>query len=212
MKLKTADHLALATIAGTSLLTAALYFRLPDRIPVHFDLHGVADGWMTREIGAWLLPATSVGVWLLLRFGALLLPREWKERMRASPMAAVGALSVAFVSAIQGVLLYAAIVKAPTIAASLGVILGAFWIALGLVMPKIRRNPWVGVRTPWTLSSDENWARTHRFAGFAFVAAGALALVAVLVGYASTSLGLIAASALVPMIYSFLLARHLPPS
>ena len=42
--------------------------------------------------------------------------------------------------------------------------LGALFVMLGLVMPRVRRNPWVGVRTPWTLASDENWARTHRFA------------------------------------------------
>ena len=212
MKLKTTDHLALGTIAGTVLLTATLYSRLPEHIPVHFDIHGAADGWLAREIGAWLLPAISLGLWLLMRFGGLILPSAWKERMNASPTAAVGAIIVALFSAIQGIVLYAALVKPPTVAVSLGLVLGAFWIALGLVMPRIRRNPWIGVRTAWTLSSDENWARTHRMAGYAFTIAGALALVAVAAGYASAAPALIAASAVVPMIYSFVLARHLPPS
>ena len=212
MKLKAADHLSLGAIAGTGVLTATLYSRLPPRIPVHFDVHGAANRWLGREIGAWLLPATSLGLWLLLRFGGAILPSAWKGRMMASPTAAVGAIVVALFCAMQGIVLYAALVKPPTVAVSLGVVLGAFWIALGLVMPRIRRNPWIGVRTAWTLSSDENWARTHRFAGYAFTVAGALAIIAVAAGHASVATALIVASAVVPMIYSFVLARHLPPS
>jgi len=159
MKLKAADHLSLGTIAGTGILTAALYARLPDRIPMHFDIHGEANGWMARAIGAWLFPALSLGLWLLLRFGGLILPLTWKERMMASPTAAVGAIFAALFAAVQGLVLYAALVQPPTVAVSSGLILGVFWIALGLVMPRVRRNPWIGVRTAWTLSSDENWAR-----------------------------------------------------
>jgi uncharacterized membrane protein len=212
VKVKTIDSFTVGAMAGTGLLTAALYARLPPRIPVHFDIHGEADGWLTREIGAWLLPAMALGLWLLLRFGGLILPRAWKERMLASPTAAVGAIFVALFCAIQGIVLYAALMKPPTVAVSLGVILGVFWIVLGLVMPRVRRNPWIGVRTAWTLSSDENWARTHHMAGYAFTIAGALALVVVAVGYASVAPALIVASAFLPMIYSFVLARHLPPS
>jgi uncharacterized membrane protein len=212
VKVRTIDNFSVGALAGTGILTAALYTRLPARIPVHFDIHGEPNGWLAREIGAWLLPAMALGLWLLLRFGGLILPRAWKERLLASPTAAVGAMFVALFCAIHGVVLYAALVKPPTVAVSLGVILGAFWIALGLVMPRVRRNPWIGVRTAWTLSSDENWARTHRMAGYAFTIAGALALLVVAVGFASAAPALIAGSALVPMIYSFVLARHLPPS
>jgi uncharacterized membrane protein len=104
------------------------------------------------------------------------------------------------------------VVRPPTVAVVLGLIVGAFFVTLGLVTPKIRRNPWVGVRTPWTLSSDENWARTHRLAGYVLVTAGALMVVAVVAGYASAVPGLIAASVVVPIVYSFVLARRLPPS
>jgi len=136
MKIKTGDHVALGTVVGAVLLTGVLYPRLPERIPTHFDIHGVA--------------------------------------------------------------------------VSLGLIFGGFWVVLGLVIPRIRRNPWMGVRTPWTLSSDENWARTHRMAGYAFVAAGVLAVLAVFVGCAIAAPILIVASASVPALYSFVLARQLP--
>jgi uncharacterized membrane protein len=210
MKVKTADHVALGAIIVAVALTAVLYPQLPERMPTHFDLHGVADGWMVRRIGAWLLPVLAAGTWLLLRLGGVILPRAWSERFAASPTSMVGALVASLFCALHCVILYAAMAKPPTVAVSLGLVLGGFWALLGLLMPKIRRNPWIGVRTPWTLSSDENWARTHRMAGYAFVAAGLLAVFAVAVGYAIVAPVLLVASAIVPVIYSFLWARRPP--
>ena len=55
-------------------------------------------------------------------------------------------------------------------------LVGAFYICLGNVFPRLRSNWWIGIRTPWSLSSDENWARTQRIGGYLFVAAGLLLL------------------------------------
>jgi uncharacterized membrane protein len=44
------------------------------------------------------------------------------------------------------------------------------------VMGKIRPNWFVGVRTPWTLSSKASWTKTHRLAGWLFIAMGCLAV------------------------------------
>ena len=56
--------------------------------------------------------------------------------------------------------------------------LGALMIALGNYLPRVRPNYTFGIRTPWTLASEDNWRRTHRFAGPVFVAAGVVMLVA----------------------------------
>ena len=176
------DTVTLALIGATVALTAALYPRLPDPIATHFDVNGVANGWMSRSVGAWILPLMALGLWLLLRPGALLLPQAWQSRMRQSPTGLVAALLAGFLGALHGVLLYAALGHSASVGMMLGLLLGAFWVALGLVLPRVRRNPWIGVRTPWTLSSDENWARTHRFAGLAFCAGGLFAFLATLAG------------------------------
>ena len=209
--MKLFDQIAVGAVAGTTILTGALYERLPARIPTHFDHNGVANGWMGREVGAWLLPVTALTIWILLRFGERVMPRAWAVRMVASPMFLVASLFALLLSALQCVILYAALETPPNVGASLAFVFGVFWTGLGLVMPKIQRNPLIGVRTPWTLASDENWARTHRMAGYAFVIAGILALVAVLLGHASVAFAFIALSALVPVSYSFALARRLPP-
>ena len=209
--LERSDTVALALIGATIALTAALYPRLPDQIATHFDVNGVANGWMSRSVGAWIVPLTALGLWLLLRPGARLLPQAWQSRMRESPTGLVAALLAGFLGALHGVVLYAALAPPASVGMMLGSLIGAYWVALGLVLPRVRRNPWIGVRTPWTLSSDENWARTHRFAGFSFCAGGVLAFLAALAGQGALSAAFILSSAIVPAVYSFVLARRLPP-
>jgi uncharacterized membrane protein len=209
MKLKLSDQVALATLAGTFVLTAAVYRELPPRIPTHFDLHGIANGWMDRPVGAWLLPAVTLGLWIFLRAGAALLPSSWKERMHASPIAISSAILVGVLAALQAVILYAAMAAPPNVAKLLGLVLSAFALGFGLVMPRLRRNPWIGIRTPWTLTSDEVWARTHRLGGALMVAAGLVSLSAIALGHAALAPVAIVVAAVVPAVHSFMLARRL---
>ena len=209
MKLGTFDRLSVGLIALTAALTAAVYRWLPARVPTHFDAHGVVDGTMPRIIGAWFGVAMASGLFLLLRVGHRFLPGDWRLRMQASPMAVVALLLVILFSAIQGVILHAALVSPPNEARLMGCALGSFWFLLGLVMPRVRRNPFVGIRTSFTMSSDENWARTHRFAGALSVAGGIVAFVGGVLGSLAIGIAAILTSAFVPVIYSWVLARRL---
>ncbi len=203
------NKVSLSLIALTALVTALLYRWLPDQIPTHFDAHGVANGFMPRPIGAWFGVALSVGLYALLAHGGRFLPADWRTRVEKSPMAFVVLLTVGLMSMIQGVILYASLVAPPDVATLLALALGGFWVALGLVTPRVRRNPFVGIRTAWTLTSDENWARTHRLAGLLFVAAGLVAVLGGLVGSLTLGIAAIVTSALASVAYSFVLAKKL---
>ena len=85
----TIDGLSLGAIGLTDAVTVALYGSLPARVPTHFDLRGVADGFMDRRTGAFLLPAFAAAMWLVLRWSPFLLPRAWHERLDASPVGAL---------------------------------------------------------------------------------------------------------------------------
>jgi uncharacterized membrane protein len=76
---------------------------------------------------------------------------------------------------------------------------------------RIQRNPVMGIRVAWTLASDENWARTHRFASYTFAASGVVGLLAGLAGgNAAAPVAIVAllVGALVPAVYSYVVARH----
>ena len=88
---------------------------------------------------------------------------------------------------------------------------GAAFVALGRVLPRLRFRFWTGIRTPWTLVSESVWRETHRLAGRTFTAGGVLTIVAALLpppwrlGLAIVAL-LIAG--FVPALYSWLAWRR----
>jgi uncharacterized membrane protein len=87
---------------------------------------------------------------------------------------------------------------------------GVLLMVIGNYMGKLRKNFFIGIRTPWTLASDAVWERTHRFAGPLFVAAGAawigLSFVHARPGWMLVP---VIAAAVLPGIYSFVLYRRL---
>ncbi len=86
-------------------------------------------------------------------------------------------MTVAFLSAIQALIFRVALVPGASIMPPLVALLGLFWIGNRLVLPRVPRNPFVGVRTAWTLSSPENWERTNRLASKAMCVGGVFGLV-----------------------------------
>jgi uncharacterized membrane protein len=80
---------------------------------------------------------------------------------------------------------------------------------LGNVLGKVRRNFWVGIRTPWTLASDEVWVATHRLAARLLAAAGVLGAVLAALGVSlAVCFVLLMAALLFPVLYSLLLYRR----
>ncbi len=208
-RLDRADALTIALLAGATLITAAVYPRLPAEVPVHFDIHARPDGWLPRAIGAWMGLGFAFGLAALLRFGSRLLPPAWRERMQASPMRAVAALMTGLFVMMQMVILHASLHPDASFGPALFGSLGLFWILLAQLLPRVRRNPFVGIRTTWTITSDENWARTHRFAGYVMSAGGLVAVIAAFSSAPAIAVVAILVSALVPVVYSYFLARRL---
>jgi immunity protein, SdpI family len=83
------------------------------------------------------------------------------------------------------------------------------FVLLGNVMGKIRRNFFIGVRTPWTLSSERVWYATHRFAAKTFVACGLVGLVMVLTGPRRGPVAALLLAVLAPVVYSLVLYKRL---
>jgi uncharacterized membrane protein len=209
--MKRTDAISLALLGLASAITASVYGRLPARVPVHFNIHGHADSWMDKPVGAWLLVAIAVLTWLILRFGSHVLPQRARERMLASPVALVGVLTVGLLVGLHLLILWTALNGTSSIGRPFAIVFGLYWLVLAQILPRVRRNPFIGIRTAWTLSSDENWARTHRFGAWAFTVGGLIAIVAGLVASPTVAIVAILVSAFAPVVWSVIVARRLPP-
>lgn len=173
-------YLPLLFIAITLLISALVYDKLPDRVPSHWNSSGEVDGYSSRAAGAFLLPLVALGVWALLRVIPRIDPRrENYDKFRGTfdviVAATVGFLCVMHIG-ILGFTLGLPIAVDRVVFGSIALLL----ILLGNFLPRARPNWFVGIRTPWTLSSDRVWERTHRVGGYAFALAGVIMLAALL--------------------------------
>ena len=150
-----------------------------------------------------MLPLTMAGIWIVLA----VLPRISPKGYRLESFQSIyGLIQLALMTALlvtSIVALLAATNRHVTINTITPIVLGLLFIILGNYMGKLRKNFFIGIRTPWTLASDEVWVRTHRLGGWLFVAGG---LAIVITGVLAPSaympiimIGIIAVSALVPV-------------
>jgi len=90
--------------------------------------------------------------------------------------------------------------------------MGALFLTIGFLMLKAKRNFFIGIRTPWTLSSDEVWDRTHKLGGKLFIAVGIITAVLTVLTFDTAiwvMLGLILAVALFTIVYSYVIFHKL---
>jgi uncharacterized membrane protein len=187
-----------------------LYPKMPALVATHWNAQGQVDGYAA--------PIRAVGVpivlLVMLALLTVVLPAISPRRYEIKPFAAVfGLLMLAtqafvFVAAL-GVLLNAAghHVRMPLLAQ---LSIGGLMMVIGNYMGKLRKNFFVGIRTPWTLASDDVWARTHRLAGWLFVLAGVLAIgVAVAGAPLRATVAIVLVAALVPCAYSLVIYRRM---
>jgi immunity protein, SdpI family len=203
----------LVLIAAMFALAAWSWSRLPDQIPTHWDLQGQVNGHGNKFVGLLLLPLTALGLYLLTMLLPLADPggANYKNFAGAYNTIRLGTLA-------QLGLIYAAAVAAAfgrhvdiTQIAFLGV--GVLFMLLGNVMGKIRPNWFVGVRTPWTLSSKLSWDKTHRLTGWLMMFMGVLFVVVAFVHTTWTFAAMLIIDAAClgwSVIYSYLVYRDDP--
>jgi len=145
----------------------------PDQIPMHWDERGQVDRFGGKAEGLFLLPLVALGTYLLLRFLPRVDPGRANYANFAGAYAVIRFSVLALLAAVYGwvhlTLRGRAALEATVVAPFLA---GLLFLVLGGVLGKVRPNWFVGVRTPWTLSSKQAWMRTHRLAGWLFLFSG----------------------------------------
>ncbi|MDO1528019.1 SdpI family protein [Fulvimonas sp. R45] len=195
----------LAIAAGVAVW---LYPRLPAQVPVHWNPHGRIDRYGPRGWVAAMPALLIAGIAVL----TVLLPAISPRRFEIAPFARVYGLLMLVIQGMflvigLSVLLVGAGYPLPVPAIAM-LAIGALFMVLGNYMGKLRKNFFVGIRTPWTLSSDAVWERTHRMGGWLFMLGGLVAVVATLAGAPWwIALSALIAAALLPVAYSFWIYR-----
>lgn len=136
---------------------------LPANMTTHFGIDGNADGQMGKALAVFLPPLILLGLhWLCL----IMSSAEWKNKGQSQKTINLVFMIMPFISLFVNSITYAvAFGWEICIEILLPVMFGILFIVMGNYMPKAVRNRSFGVRIYYTLNNDENWSKTHRFAG-----------------------------------------------
>jgi uncharacterized membrane protein len=170
----------LLIIAAAFIASAIAYPRLPETIPTHWNMDGQPDDWSSRAFGALITPVILLLVWGFVRVLPAIDPRGANYAKFGGAFEAIFDSLMLFLLGMHIVLLRAGLGYPVQIQRIAPFGIGVLLIVIGNLLPRCRPNWFVGIRTPWTLSSDRVWEKTHRFGGRLFVAAGFLIAIAAL--------------------------------
>jgi uncharacterized membrane protein len=190
------------------------YRRLPPTMATHWNLNGTPDGFSSRLVAVAIIPVLLVCMTVLFS----VLPKVDPRRENYARF-----LSSYWLIA-NAVIVFLLVAHALVIASGLGFDvkidrlmpfgIGLLFVFLGNYLTRVEPNWFIGIRTPWTLSSDTVWRRTHRTGGWVFVTGGLVLASAVLLprgAFLPVFVAVIVVMPAIPIIQSYVLWKREQP-
>jgi uncharacterized membrane protein len=203
----------LLLIVGMFVLAAVTWPTAPERIPVHWGMTGEVDRYGGRLEGLVMVPALALVVYALMLFLPQVDPGRLNYQRFAGAYYTVRAAVMVVFALIYGGI-HLVIRNVPVdMPKAVGLIVGGMFFLLGNLLGKIRPNWFIGIRTPWTLSSKRAWTRTHRLAGWVFIFGGIAIMAAGVLQTAaavSVAAGVMIVGVVSAVVYSYLVWRTDP--
>lgn len=170
----------LAMVSIMFVASAYAWLKLPAeiQIPVHWGLDGEPDRFSGKLEGLLMMPSIGLLSAIVLRFIPLIEPRRKHFLQSIVAYRIVSVMVLAFLTVVH-VINMANLLKLTDLRVSLiiGLLLSILIVIVGNYLGKIRSNFMFGIRTPWTLSNDLVWDKTHRFGGKLLVVTGFFGIV-----------------------------------
>jgi uncharacterized membrane protein len=208
--------LTIGLVAVEFALSAIAWLQLPAgaEVPIHWDISGEPDGYAPAALALLLTPGITLLLGLLLAVAPRFDPRrENLVRSRPAYLWITGSALV-MTGVLHALVVLAALGSEIDVVLVIALMTGALFVVIGNFLQKTRSSWFMGIRTPWTLSSERSWTETHRLGGYAFMAVGvASALAAVVAGpevFFWILLGGIGVSVVGLFVYSYLVWRDDP--
>lgn len=200
----------LALIVISFAAAAVLYPHLPDHVPTHWNISGQVDDYSAKWTVLVIFPGLMLGTMGLMAALPWLSPRHFEVEAFRSAYLYIMVVVVAFMAYVQALTLRAAWSGQMNMNKA---IMGGVCLLialLGNVLGKVRRNFYIGIRTPWTIADERVWNATHRLGARTFVVGGLVGfLFAMAWNWPWLSLGSVLSGALVPAIYSLVYYKRL---
>ena len=205
MKIDTTLFITSALCLAPILLGVLLFDRLPDMIAIHFDFAGDPDNWGSKTLVVFGMPALLC----LLNIIVNVSTRKYGGENQSMLIKLSRWLIALIALIIMPVTLFKALGADIPIEVVVPVLVGVIFIIIGNYSPKTKQNPVAGLRIKWTMESEENWRRTHRFSGYVWMIGGFVMVVNAFLAWfwIPVFFGVIIAMIAAPVIYSYYLHK-----
>ena len=212
MNTRTTTIVVLLMITAATIVGIAFWNQLPDPMASHWNVNDQVDGYMSKFWGVFLMPLITLGMLLLF----LVIPNIDPLKANIAQFRDVFNMFIAMIVAFM-LYIYILSLRWNLGYTNLGMskamlpAMGILFILIGYLFRRAKRNFFIGIRTPWTLSSDRVWDETHRLGSVLFIASGVLALIGSLLGGTIAFwflFGPIMGSTLITLVYSYVLYQR----
>ncbi len=158
-----------------SIISSFYFFQqMPEKIPTHWNFKGEIDNWGSSFSHLITINLVMIGIYLLFLFIPYIDPRRERYEQFKKVYHIFKSVLLLFFALILLITNLSAIGYSINISIYIPLMIGLLFIILGKYMSKIKMNWFMGIRTPWTLSSEEVWNKTHSFGGKLFMLSGLL--------------------------------------
>lgn len=183
MNTKTTVILVSIIILITIVAGALVYNKLPDPMASHWGVNDEVDGYMSKFWGVFMVPVISLAMLALF----LLIPRldPLKENIaefRGTFNLFILLMTVFFAYTWKLTIFWNLGLRFFKMGTAILPAIGLLFLFIGYMLRTAKRNWFVGIRTPWTLSSDTVWTEVHRMGGILFMLSGVAAIVGIFFG------------------------------
>ena len=195
------EMFAVAVILLSFIVGAYFYSSMPDLMASHWNERGEVNGYMPKFWGLFLMPILSAG--MLLLFVAIPRIDPMKENIAQFRKYFDGfiALMILFLFYIYLLSLYWNLGGRFNFIVAIVPAFAALFYYMGILIEHAKRNWFIGIRTPWTLSSEKVWDATHKRGGKLFKIAAIIALLGIF--FESYAIWFVIAPVLLVAVYTF---------
>ncbi|PLX25786.1 hypothetical protein C0580_01460 [Candidatus Parcubacteria bacterium] len=210
----------ISILALVAMVVLAYYFNgvLPDQVISHWNAQGQADDYSSKTFFVYFMPLLSIGVYLLMKYLPKVDPKKANYIKFDTAYNFLRLYLVLFFLVIFYVsgMMNLDFGKDWNMGQIMPVVIAILFVCIGLIMPQIKQNWFAGIKTPWTLSDNENWEKTHRFGGKMFILGGLVFLSMAFLPSNYFIVVFVVAIAIIlsPILYSYFIFRNsqkLPP-
>ena len=182
-----------------------LWNQLPEQIPSHWNANGEIDGWSSKPFVVFGMPAIMLAFQWLCTLGTGADP---KKANHPEKIVHLVLWIIPLLSTVLSVITYMiAMGQNVQVEMVMPVLIGLILTIVGNYLPKCKQNYTIGIKIPWTLNSEENWNKTHRFGGWLWTICGILIMLSGFVGGFWLFLPIVLVMVLAPCFYSYILHR-----